>query len=258
MYTVYTKAFDEIMDARDAFEDFVTQNPDTQERLLQYLLTISPEIIPPITKSEKPLTILLDCSGSLRGNLIFRLTSALMALGDSLNAIGQSFEILGFTTVTWKGGQSRQRWISNERAPQPGRLCDLRHIVFKDLNTPWSDVRDTLLLLLKEGLLKENVDGEAIEWARTRMPENGRLLFISDGAPNDDSTLSVNHSHFLKHHLEQTLAKIAQDAVPFSATVLREPSSTLMFDPDFCFSVPKEHTPDEILHTLVESVNATA
>jgi len=121
-------------------------------------------------------------------------------------------EILGFTTRAWKGGQSRERWLAAGRPQQPGRLNDLRHIIYKSADTPLRRSRTNLGLMMKEGLLKENIDGEALEWAHRRMvarPEQRRILMvISDGAPVDDSTLSVNPANYLEKHLRDVIAMV--------------------------------------------------
>jgi cobaltochelatase CobT len=121
-------------------------------------------------------------------------------------------EILGFTTRAWKGGQSREAWLQAGREQQPGRLNDLRHILYKTADTPWRRARENLGLMMKEGLLKENIDGEALEWAHRRMlarPEARKILMvISDGAPVDDSTLSVNPANYLEKHLRDVIAMV--------------------------------------------------
>src|SRR4030095_7645028 len=121
-------------------------------------------------------------------------------------------EILGFTTRAWKGGQSREDWLKAGKPPQPGRLNDLRHIIYKAADAPWRRARKNLGLMMREGLLKENIDGEALLWAHHRLigrPEQRRILVvISDGAPVDDSTLSVNSGHSLQRHLREVIADI--------------------------------------------------
>jgi len=121
-------------------------------------------------------------------------------------------EILGFTTKAWKGGTSRQNWIEQGRPQSPGRLNDLRHIIYKAADAPWRRARRNLGLMLREGLLKENIDGEALEWAHKRLvnrPEQRKILMvISDGAPVDDSTLSANPSHYLEKHLRDVIKMV--------------------------------------------------
>jgi cobaltochelatase CobT len=158
------------------------------------------------------VTLLLDNSGSMRGRPISIAAICADVLARTLERCQVKVEILGFTTRAWKGGQSRERWLAQGRAAQPGRLNDLRHIVYKPADAPWRRVRSNLGLMMKEGLLKENIDGEALEWAHRRMvhrPEVRKILMvISDGAPVDDSTLSVNPANYLEKHLRDVIAMV--------------------------------------------------
>lgn len=158
------------------------------------------------------VTLLLDNSGSMRGRPISIASICADILARTLERCQVKVEILGFTTKAWKGGRSREQWVASDRPPQPGRLNDLRHIIYKSADTPWRRARTNLGLMLKEGLLKENIDGEALEWAHRRMacrPEARRiLLVISDGAPVDDSTLSVNPANYLELHLHRVIDMI--------------------------------------------------
>ncbi len=158
------------------------------------------------------VTLLLDNSGSMRGRPISIAAICADVLARTLERCSVKVEILGFTTRAWKGGQSRERWLAAGRAQQPGRLNDLRHIIYKAADAPWRRARPNLGLMMKEGLLKENIDGEALEWAHRRMmarPEARRILMvISDGAPVDDSTLSVNPANFLEKHLRDVIAMV--------------------------------------------------
>jgi cobaltochelatase CobT len=133
-------------------------------------------------------------------------------LARTLERCQVKVEILGFTTRAWKGGQSREAWLQAGREQQPGRLNDLRHILYKTADTPWRRARENLGLMMKEGLLKENIDGEALEWAHRRMlarPEARKILMvISDGAPVDDSTLSVNPANYLEKHLRDVISMV--------------------------------------------------
>ncbi len=155
------------------------------------------------------VTILLDNSGSMRGRPITIAAVSADVLARTLERCRVKTEILGFTTKAWKGGTARQEWINAGRPPKPGRLNDLRHIIYKGADAPWRRVRANLGLMLREGLLKENIDGEALEWAYKRLlarPEQRRILMvISDGAPVDDSTLSANPSHYLEKHLRDVI-----------------------------------------------------
>lgn len=155
------------------------------------------------------VTILLDNSGSMRGRPITIAAMCADILARTLERCSIKVEILGFTTRTWKGGKSRDLWIANGRPPIPGRLNDLRHIIYKSADSPYRRTRKNLGLMLKEGLLKENIDGEALVWAYNRMAARGEerkiLIVISDGAPVDDSTLSVNPSNVLEHDLRHVI-----------------------------------------------------
>ena len=155
------------------------------------------------------VTLLLDNSGSMRGRPISIAAICADVLARTLERCGVKVEILGFTTRAWKGGQAREKWLNEGREQQPGRLNDLRHIIYKSADAPWRRARSNLGLMMKEGLLKENIDGEALEWAHRRMaprPEARKILMvISDGAPVDDSTLSVNPANFLEKHLRDVI-----------------------------------------------------
>ncbi len=158
------------------------------------------------------VTLLLDNSGSMRGRPISIAAICADVLARTLERCDVKVEILGFTTRAWKGGQSREKWLQAGRPQQPGRLNDLRHIIYKSADAPWRRARANLGLMMKEGLLKENIDGEALEWAHRRMiarPEARRILMvISDGAPVDDSTLSVNPANYLEKHLRDVIALV--------------------------------------------------
>lgn len=158
------------------------------------------------------VTLLLDNSGSMRGRPISIAAICADVLARTLERCQVKVEILGFTTRAWKGGQSREAWLQAGREQQPGRLNDLRHILYKTADTPWRRARPNLGLMMKEGLLKENIDGEALEWAHRRMlarPEARKILMvISDGAPVDDSTLSVNPANYLEKHLRDVIAMV--------------------------------------------------
>ena len=158
------------------------------------------------------VTLLIDNSGSMRGRPISIAAISADILARTLERCGVKTEILGFTTRAWKGGQSRETWLAAGRPPQPGRLNDIRHIVYKKADEPWRRARNSLGLMMREGLLKENIDGEALLWAHSRLlarPEDRRVLMvISDGAPVDDSTLSVNSGSYLERHLRQVIGWI--------------------------------------------------
>ncbi|MEI4470887.1 cobaltochelatase subunit CobT [Frigidibacter sp. MR17.24] len=158
------------------------------------------------------VTLLLDNSGSMRGRPISIAAICADVLARTLERCQVKVEILGFTTRAWKGGQSRESWLGAGRPQQPGRLNDLRHIIYKSADAPWRRVRSNLGLMMKEGLLKENIDGEALEWAHKRMLGRHEarkiLMVISDGAPVDDSTLSVNPANYLEKHLRDVIAMV--------------------------------------------------
>ncbi|HWX50308.1 MAG TPA: cobaltochelatase subunit CobT [Roseomonas sp.] len=160
------------------------------------------------------VTLLIDNSGSMRGRPISVAAMCSDILARTLERCSVKVEILGFTTRAWKGGQSRERWVQEGKPRNPGRLNDLRHVVYKAADAPWRRARKNLGLMLREGLLKENIDGEALEWAYRRLmqrPERRRILMvISDGAPVDDSTLSVNPGNYLERHLRKVIHDIEQ------------------------------------------------
>lgn len=158
------------------------------------------------------VTLLIDNSGSMRGRPITVAAMCADILARTLERCAVKVEILGFTTRAWKGGQSREQWVAAGKPPTPGRLNDLRHIIYKSADTPWRRARKNLGLMLREGLLKENIDGEALLWAYRRLltrPEHRRILMvISDGAPVDDSTLSVNSGNYLERHLRDVIRDV--------------------------------------------------
>ncbi|HEY0042942.1 MAG TPA: cobaltochelatase subunit CobT [Allosphingosinicella sp.] len=160
------------------------------------------------------VTLLIDNSGSMRGRPISIAAISADILARTLERCGVKVEILGFTTRAWKGGQSRESWLAAGRPPGPGRLNDLRHIIYKKADEPWRRARKHLGLMMREGLLKENIDGEALMWAHNRMigrsEERKILMVISDGAPVDDSTLSVNSGTYLERHLRQVIGWIEE------------------------------------------------
>jgi cobaltochelatase CobT len=158
------------------------------------------------------VTLLLDNSGSMRGRPIMVAACCADILARTLERCGVKVEILGFTTRAWKGGQAREAWLAAGKPANPGRLNDLRHIIYKPADAPWRRAKRSLALMMREGLLKENIDGEALSWAHRRLmvrPERRRILMmISDGAPVDDSTLSVNTGCYLERHLRQVIEEI--------------------------------------------------
>ncbi|GAA4248541.1 cobaltochelatase subunit CobT [Azospirillum formosense] len=176
-------------------------------------------VLPLSFKKEKEMdfrdtvvSLLIDNSGSMRGRPISIAAMSADILARTLERCAVKVEVLGFTTRAWKGGQARENWIASGKPANPGRLNDLRHIIYKDADQPWRRARKNLGLMLREGILKENIDGEALMWAHNRLigrPEQRRILMvISDGAPVDDSTLSVNAGNYLERHLRQVIEYI--------------------------------------------------
>jgi cobaltochelatase CobT len=158
------------------------------------------------------VTLLIDNSGSMRGRPITVAATCADILARTLERCGVKVEILGFTTKAWKGGQAREKWLSSGKPQTPGRLNDLRHIIYKSADEPWRRARSNLGLMMREGLLKENIDGEALIWAHNRLlgrrEQRRILMMISDGAPVDDSTLSVNPGNYLERHLRAVIEQI--------------------------------------------------
>ncbi len=158
------------------------------------------------------VTLVIDNSGSMRGRPITVAATCADILARTLERCGVKVEILGFTTKAWKGGQSREKWLASGKPATPGRLNDLRHIVYKSADAPWRRARRNLGLMMREGLLKENIDGEALMWAHGRLmarqEQRKILMMISDGAPVDDSTLSVNPGNYLERHLRAVIEQI--------------------------------------------------
>jgi len=158
------------------------------------------------------VTLLIDNSGSMRGRPITVAATCADILARTLERCGVKVEILGFTTKAWKGGQARENWLANGKPQTPGRLNDLSHIVYKSADAPWRRARSNLGLMMREGLLKENIDGEALIWAHNRLlarrEQRRILMMISDGAPVDDSTLSVNPGNYLERHLRAVIEQI--------------------------------------------------
>ncbi len=189
-YKIFTTQFDEVVKAENLENASLSFK---KEKDLDFKDTV--------------VTLLIDNSGSMRGRPITIAAICADILSRTLERCSVKVEILGFTTKNWKGGQSRELWTKNSKPKTPGRLNDLRHIIYKGADTHWRQAKNNLGLMLKEGLLKENIDGEAISWAynriKKRKEERKILMVISDGAPVDDSTLSVNSGDFLEKHLKK-------------------------------------------------------
>ena len=161
---------------------------------------------------DTSVTLLIDNSGSMRGRPITVAATCADILARTLERCGVKVEILGFTTRAWKGGQSREAWLQAGKPANPGRLNDLRHLIYKSADAPWRRARKNLGLMMREGLLKENIDGEALDWAHQRLlgraEQRKILMMISDGAPVDDLTLSVNPGNYLERHLRYVIEEI--------------------------------------------------
>jgi len=216
-YKVYTSQFDETIRAQDLISE---KELDT---LNNYMAQANPLADTPQgttkfanTRQNASVTLLLDNSGSLRGQGILDVINFTSLAGQFFDHAGTPFEILGFTTKEWKGGQSRKKWLEAGRTQSPGRLNDLRHIIYKSFDDDWPDARRNLAIMHKKGLLKENIDGEALQWANQRSTEHGAarriVIHVSDGAPIDDSTLSCNNSDILADHFNLVSLEIAQSA----------------------------------------------
>lgn len=206
-YKAFTTEFDQEVHLRDLFETKGVTNAS----LTKIMAHMSPRIPQAALPAEiDNLTVLMDMSGSMRETPIAATALALIALGDALSASGKNFEFLGFTTSEWKGGKSSAAWREAGRPREPGRLNDLLHVVIKAMDEDWAEARQTVagLCFREVPILKENIDGEALEWASSRMSSrepSGALLVITDGLPCDDATLAFNHERYLRDHLEQVL-----------------------------------------------------
>ena len=197
-------------------------NFDLEEGMLdasKLARVITQPLFPLSYKQEKDMkfrdtivTLLIDNSGSMRGRPITIAAICADIMARTLERCGVKVEILGFTTKAWKGGQSREQWINDGKPTYPGRLNDLRHIIYKPADAPWRRAKNSLGLMLREGILKENIDGEALIWAHERLlgrvEDRKILMVISDGAPVDDTTLSSNSGNYLELHLKQVISFI--------------------------------------------------
>jgi cobaltochelatase CobT len=228
-YQVFTKQFDQVADAHDlARADELVELTQTLDNrlstadaeLLAAKAMSAAALIGNLSPLDTCVTLLLDHSGSMRGEPALILAELTDSIAAALNANKIPFEVLGFTTVSWKGGRSRELWLAKGKPVLPGRLCDLLHIVYKPFEGSWTTARQSLALMLQppsltdkwSGILKENVDGEALAWAYGRIclqPHQRRILIIiSDGAPVDDSTLSTNTGDILECHLRHVIDEI--------------------------------------------------
>jgi cobalamin biosynthesis protein CobT len=240
-YNVYTRAYDEVIHATAFLNELEGGYYGYREKLQSFLISClaGAKRIDKIPGDPKrPVTFLFDCSGSMRGEPIAQLLPALLIVGDKMAEQGRPFEILGHTTRAWKGGNAREEWIEAGRPRTPGRLNELRHIVFKGHEDNWEGMRLDLALGFKDGLLKENIDGEALEWGAERSTAltdackgtQGGIVMITDGSPIDDATLSANPESILKDHLSLVKAQV-RERMPFSILSMGYPDKGAVEDP---------------------------
>lgn len=231
-YYAFTRKFDEVVSAADLADEaeldrlygYLTRISEERKDERRWLRGID-ELNSIVAKLAAPLslsvTILLDLSGSMRGRPISFVAVTAAEFIKALDRWGIRCELLGYTTRAWKGGQSREAWLAAGKPANPGRLNDLRHVIFKAFDESTSAALPNLGLLVREGLLKENIDGEALLWAYARLKaettQRKHILVLSDGAPVDDSTISVNPGDFLERHLKSVLSWLAQQPVTISA-----------------------------------------
>lgn len=235
-YKIFTTEFDEI---RHVSQEMEGVSPDFIINAEHYLKTCSSDISELAFPQGAPAPVfLVDCSGSMRGHSVLNTVFALQSIGDALHDAGLPFEILGFTTKNWKGGNSREKWLMEGRPSNPGRLNDTLHLVIKGMSEDWTDTRKNLLYLFTPGILKENVDGEAYEWAHNRIRSRSeRQVFIpiSDGFPYDGSTLSLCSASFMQDHLNEVVEAIDQSEIPTQGVYIdinkRDPSENALPDP---------------------------
>lgn len=227
-YEVFTTAFDETVSAKDLLDGMADRRPVLRDLMSRFgpdqegawtgpereaasraLADLKAAL--PGAGAAGPILFLLDNSGSMRGRQVAGLVGVLDWIGPALEEAGAPFEVLGFTTRTWKGGRSRETWIMEGRPQDPGRLCDLCHVIYKSAGEAWDP--DSLSLMFAEGFLKENVDGEALLWAaeRARALGGGTILHVTDGTPMDQSTLAANPADYLERHLEEVRQRVNAD-----------------------------------------------
>lgn len=217
-YQAYTRKYDEIIKSSELLtaeqtielgQQAVRYSEDLSSAHAYYLKSLESQVA---LVESGAITILVDNSGSLRGKKISATAAWSIILVEVLDRAGWKTELLGFTTRSWKGGRSREDWLAEGRPASPGRLAELRHIVYKSYDESTVGFAQSTGLMLKEGILKENIDGEAILWAASRITDvqasRKIILVVSDGAPVDDSTLSVNPSYYLEHHLNTVLSDL--------------------------------------------------
>jgi hypothetical protein len=220
-YYAYTKKYDEIIEAAELADraelmklhKYLSSFVRAMKKLHDTGIAQTLSGLRMIGDRRLAVSILIDNSGSMRGRPITITAAWCLLIGEWLDRLGVSTEFLGFTTRAWKGGQSREQWLADQKPANPGRLNDLRHLIYKSFAADISSSAPNFGVMMREGLLKENIDGEAVLWAASRLrsyPADEKMLFvISDGAPVDDSTLSVNPGNFLEKHLRQVISTIS-------------------------------------------------
>ena len=240
-YTVYDNGHDEVIHARDLIANMTKDDPDYLDRMRSFVMPFLSEISAPI-EGNVPVTILTDCSGSLRGRKAVTIVGALLSAGDRLHADGIPFEILGHTTKSWKGGQPYLKFIEERRALKNadvsvhncGRIGELRLIIMKDRDESWLDCRDNVFVMLLEGVLKENLDGEALQWAASRVQErgdSGAIVVISDGHPSDVLTQSYNAEGYLLEHLGVVVRNVETSGIPMRSIIMSDNKQTISATP---------------------------
>lgn len=221
-YQVFTKAHDEVVYAHDLMSEETRSALVKWDREKRCGAVASQDdlnaSLPDVSSAQK-IIFLLDFSGSMKGQPMLNLIQATRAFGDALQAAEVPFYVLGYTTKTWKGGEPRKEWVEAGRPQRPGRLNALRHIVFHTPDMNWENGRDDLLVGLTDGLLKENFDGEALEWA-AGLAADAHIIYVTDGAPMDDSTLSVNPADFMKAHRNEVVSRLLSDGRQITTVTL--------------------------------------
>lgn len=252
-YKIYTTDYDRVVrpaEIRDPdalaalsahWDTFVAEHPD----FFQYFH------MPDFGYMDTPqeaITLLLDCSGSMRGPRQYQQTAAVLAFGDCMSKIGHPLRILGHTTGCMKGGKSRAQWVADGKPAQPGRLNDMLFIIFHQPEDDWADTRQGLFLLLDDSVLKENIDGEALIWA-AQEAEGGRIIYFTDGLCVDGSTLATAHTRYLDEHRDAVVRDLREQGTElicisssWDSTALKTPEEQKAFDDLFAFTFHVEKT----------------
>jgi cobaltochelatase CobT len=241
VYSIYDSEHDEIIHARDLIATMTKDDPGYIDRMREAILPYLFKIDVPI-EGMSPVTLLTDCSGSLRGRKAVSIVGGLISAGDRLHADGIPFEILGHTTRVWKGGKPYLKFVEERRGLKDadvsvmnsGRIGELRLIVMKDRDENWPECRDNMFVMLLEGILKENIDGEALQWAASRIEQrgdNGSLVVISDGHPCDVLTQSYNPEGYLLDHLREVIRGFEVSAMPMHSIIITDNKRTLSETP---------------------------